>query len=94
MKAHADAVKKAKAENKPAPPAPAAPAKPGPAPAKPKEPREPRPPRNYGHAPVTYPLTLTKVIVTMRPHILYIDEERPVENRVVYLDRMGLITNE
>ena len=94
MTAHADAVKKAKAESKPAPPAPAAPAKPGPAPAKPKEPREPRPPRNYGHAPVTYPLTLTKVIVTMRPHILYIDEERAVENRVVYLGRMGVVRDE
>ena len=94
MKAHADALKEAKAEKKAVPPAPTAPKKPDPAPARPKEPREPGPPRNYGHAPVSYPLALTKVIVTMRPHILYIDEERSVENRVIYLDRLGVLQDQ
>ena len=57
----------------------------------PREPRPPRQPRDYGQEILDYPLTLTKIIVTMRPHILYVDEERPVDNRTILLDRLGLL---
>lgn len=43
-----------------------------------------------GAVPVDYPLTLTKVIVAMRPHILYLDEEVPVKNPAIYLDFLGV----
>ncbi|HUT10251.1 MAG TPA: hypothetical protein VMY42_07135 [Thermoguttaceae bacterium] len=39
---------------------------------------------------VTYPLSLTKIIVLMRPHILYVDEQRNVENRLVYLEGLSV----
>jgi hypothetical protein len=39
---------------------------------------------------VTYPLTLTKVIVLMRPSILYLDEQRNVEHRAVYLEGLSV----
>ncbi len=42
-------------------------------------------------APVTYPLKLTKVIISMRPEILSVDEQRPVENRTIHLDRIGVL---
>jgi hypothetical protein len=44
-----------------------------------------------GHDEVTYPLKLTKIIVTMRPHILYVNDEVPVGNRAIYLDKIGVI---
>jgi hypothetical protein len=34
---------------------------------------------------------LTKIIVTMRPHILYADTELPVRNPVIFLDRLGVL---
>ena len=55
----------------------------------PKAPRKPRKP-HPGHEPVDYPIKLTKVIVTIRPHIFYVNEERPVKNRAVYLDSLGV----
>jgi len=78
------------------PPAvPAAPKNPGRAPRKPtapKAPRDPRPryPRNYmTDVPVIQPLTLTKVIVAMPPHILYVNDEIPVENPEILIDHIG-----
>jgi hypothetical protein len=44
-----------------------------------------------GDSPVDYPVKLTRIIVTMRPHILYVDEEIPVDNCVIYLDRLGVV---
>jgi hypothetical protein len=41
--------------------------------------------------PVDYPVKLTKIIVTMRPSLLYVDGQRQVANRVIYLDRLGVI---
>jgi hypothetical protein len=38
-----------------------------------------------------YPLRLTKIIVTMRPHILYADTELNVRQPVVFLDRLGVL---
>jgi hypothetical protein len=43
-----------------------------------------------GVVPVDYPLTLKKIIVTLRPHILYLDEEAPMENQVIYLDNLSV----
>ncbi len=43
-----------------------------------------------GLVPVDYPLTLTKVIVSMRPHILYLTDEVKVPNPVIYLDHLGV----
>jgi hypothetical protein len=43
-----------------------------------------------GIVPVAYPLTLRKIIVTFRPHILYLDEEVPMENQVIYIDSIGV----
>jgi hypothetical protein len=40
---------------------------------------------------VEYPLKLTKIFVTMRPHILYVDDEVPVSKPVILLDRLGVI---
>ena len=42
------------------------------------------------NGPVVYPLKLTKITVLMRPHILYIDEERNVENRSIYLESVSV----
>ena len=39
---------------------------------------------------VTYPLSLTKIMVLMRPQILYLDEQRNVENRSVYLEGLSV----
>jgi hypothetical protein len=44
-----------------------------------------------GHDAVSYPIKLTKVIVSMRPHMLYVNKEVPVENRVLYLDKLGVV---
>ena len=56
--------------------------------------KKPLPPRgvgrNMGITPVDYPLTLTKVIVDMRPSILYLDAEVPVSDPVVHIDRLGV----
>jgi hypothetical protein len=43
-----------------------------------------------GAGEVAWPLTLTKIIVLMRPHILYVDEERNVDNRSVYIESMSV----
>lgn len=48
-------------------------------------------PQADGHDVVTYPLKLTKIIIAMQPHILYVDNEVPVKNRAVYLDKIGVI---
>jgi hypothetical protein len=61
--------------------------KPGSAPVAPKLAE----PRNYGIAPVDYPLTLTKVIVAMPPSIIYVNREIPVAEPVLYLDRLGVL---
>ncbi len=62
-------------------------------PSPPKKPVEPRPPniRNMGLCAVDYPLTLTKIMVTQRPHILYVDQELPVARPVLWLDRLGVL---
>ena len=60
---------------------------PGRAPSAPRRPRRQHP----GNEPVDYPIRLRKIIVSMHPHILYVDEERPLENRVIFLDRLGII---
>lgn len=39
---------------------------------------------------LAYPLTLTKIIITMRPRVLYADTEVPVRNPVILLDRIGV----
>lgn len=56
----------------------------------PKAPREPKPKTiSYtGAVPVDYPLTLTKLIIAMRPSILYLDEEVPVKDPVIFLDNL------
>lgn len=61
--------------------------------AAPKPPVEPKQKgvRNMGYAVVDYPLKLTKVIVTMRPNILYLDEEKPVDNQVIFIDKLGVL---
>jgi hypothetical protein len=43
-----------------------------------------------GDEPVDYPLKLTKIIVAMRPSVLYVDEERPVANRTILIDSVGV----
>lgn len=43
-----------------------------------------------GIVPVAYPLTLRKIIVTFRPHILYLDEEVPMENQMIYIDSLSV----
>ena len=43
-----------------------------------------------GVVPVDYPLTLKKIIVTLRPHILYLDEEVSMENQVIYIDKLSV----
>jgi len=57
----------------------------------PKKPAEPGKPefRWMGVAGVDYPLTLTKVIVAMPPHILYGNGERPVEDTAIWIDRLS-----
>jgi hypothetical protein len=40
---------------------------------------------------VHYPLKLTKVIVAMQPHILYVDDEVEVPNQEIAIDRIGVI---
>lgn len=84
-KAYPALVEQAKAEKKPKPKPPRAVGKP------PKSPRRPRPTFDRGDEPVDYPIRLTKVIVSLRPHILYVDEERPLENLVLYLDKLGVV---
>lgn len=46
---------------------------------------------NQGLSPVDYPVKLTKVIVAMPPHILYVDGEIPVQKPVIYIDRIGVL---
>jgi hypothetical protein len=43
-----------------------------------------------GVVPVDYPLTLTKVIVDMRPHVLYLNDELPVANPTIFIDNLGV----
>ena len=43
-----------------------------------------------GPGEITYPLSLTKVMVLMRPQILYLDQQRNVENRAVYLESLSV----
>jgi hypothetical protein len=52
-----------------------------------------RPPAwcGLGIAPVSWPLRLTKVIVAMPPHLLYVDRELPVNEPVIAIDRVGVI---
>ena len=38
-----------------------------------------------------YPLKLTKIMVSMRPHILYVDEERAIENRRILIERISVV---
>jgi hypothetical protein len=40
---------------------------------------------------VAYPVKLTKLVFEARPSILYVDEERPVTNRTILVDRIGVI---
>jgi hypothetical protein len=47
--------------------------------------------RKLGIARVHYPLKLTKVIVAMQPHILYVDDEVEVPNQEIAIDRIGVI---
>ena len=58
---------------------------------KPKAPTAPRKPnlRNMGLSPVDYPLKLTRITVSMRPNILVYNDEVPVPNPVILLDRLG-----
>jgi len=58
-----------------------------------KAPAKPRPPRRVhpGHEPVGYPVKLTKIIIATRPHILYVTEERPLRDRALYLDNLGVL---
>ena len=58
-----------------------------------KPPRKPREPvlRNYGAARVDYPVKLTKLIIAMPPHILYITEELLVANPTILIDRLDVI---
>jgi hypothetical protein len=61
----------------------------------PKEPTKPAEPKTKtlafrGLAAVDYPLTLTKIMVTMRPNILYMDEERTVADPVIFIDNLGV----
>ena len=57
----------------------------------PKKPGAPGKPefRWMGVAGVDYPLTLTKVIVAMPPHILYGNGERPVADTTIWIDRLS-----
>ena len=64
---------------------------PGPPPQPPEKPGSLPPLVNRGISPVDYPLRLTKVIVAMTPHILYVDEEVAVEKPVIYVDRLGVV---
>src|SRR5690606_10856046 len=61
--------------------------KPGNAPRKPREPQS----RKQGIAPVAYPLTLTRVIVAMPPHVIYINREIPVVDPTIWIDRIGCL---
>jgi hypothetical protein len=84
LKAHQEAMaayEEAKKQGK-------APAK---APQAPEKPVEPRQPENSGLARVDYPLKLTKVIVAMPPHILYVNAEVPVAKPVIFLDKLGVL---
>ena len=40
---------------------------------------------------LAYPLKLTKIIVTMRPTILYVDEQRALTNTTIQVDRINAI---
>lgn len=55
-----------------------------------KEPTGPGMLRNYGIAPLTYPVKLTKIIFAAAPDILYVTDEIPVKNRAVFIDRIGV----
>ena len=44
-----------------------------------------------GEEPVDYPLKLTKIILEVRPEVLYVDEQRPVTSPVIYVDRVSVI---
>ena len=46
---------------------------------------------DQGLSPVDYPLKLTKIIVAMPPHILYVDGEVPVQKPVIYIHRVGVL---
>jgi hypothetical protein len=63
----------------------------GQAPQAPKEPAKPREPENTGLARVDYPLKLTKLILAMSPHILYVNTEVPVAKPVIVLDKLGVL---
>lgn len=61
------------------------------APKKPKLGRKPTAePRDVGIARVDYPVKLTKVIVAMAPHMLYVNHEIPVAKPVIHVDRIGV----
>ncbi len=60
------------------------------APKEPVAPKAPGDPRNYGIAALTYPVKLTKVIFAASPGILYVNDEIPVKNRTIYIDRIGV----
>lgn len=79
LRRHEAAVKQAAAAGQKPPPTPPAP---------PPEPREPRPPQEDGLVPADYPLRLTKVIVAMAPHILYVNREVPLAAPEILLDRL------
>jgi hypothetical protein len=66
------------------------PTAPGRVPKAPVAPKSPGPFRDYGIAPVTYPVKVTKVILAAPPHILYVDDEVPVANRAVFIDKIGV----
>lgn len=57
----------------------------------PAKPAEPQPPEDEGLARVDYPLKLTKLVIAMPPHILYVNTEIPVAKPVIVLDRIGVL---
>jgi hypothetical protein len=71
-------------------PSPPAPVELGEAPKALKEPKAPGVFRNFGIAAVTYPVTLTKIIVAASPSMLYVADEVPLKNRAIFIDRIGV----
>lgn len=66
--------------------------KPGRAPKKPAEPKF-REVVYMGQSPVSYPLKLTKLLVDMRPNLLYLDQEVPVHDPSIYIDNLRVTTS-
>jgi hypothetical protein len=67
-----------------------APVPPGDAPKAIKEPAPPGQLRNYGIADLTYPVKLTKVIFAASPEVLYVNDQVPVKDRVILIEKIGV----